>query len=146
VKTLFLDIDGVLHPASQGDRVDPYAPVSDAIGKPALFCYAPLLANILPRHDVAVIVHSSWRRFTCEEDLRAMLGPLSRYFAGTTPGATRYEGIRWLVQQNKLTNYRILDDEPSEFPQELRELILCDPERGIDDARVLAQLEAWLND
>ena len=145
MKTLFLDIDGVLHPASHGDRVDPYAPISDTIGKPALFCYAPLLADILAPHDVAVIVHSSWRRFTREEDLRVMLGPLARYFGGTTPGGARYEGIRWLVQENGLTDYRILDDEPSEFPQELCELILCDPERGIEDSRVWAQLQAWLH-
>jgi hypothetical protein len=94
VKTLFIDIDGVLHPASHGDRVDPYSPVSDAVGNRALFCYAPLLADSLAPHDVDVIVHSSWRRFTGEEDLRVMLGPLARYFAGMTPGATRYEGIR----------------------------------------------------
>lgn len=57
MKTLFVDIDGVLHPASHGDRVDPYAPVSDAIGNPGLFCYAHVLAGNLAPHDVAVIVH-----------------------------------------------------------------------------------------
>ena len=144
MKTLFLDIDGVLHPASTGDRLDPHAPVSDAIGNHDLFCYAQVLADLLTPHDVGVIVHSSWRRFTLPEDLCVMLGPLAKYFIGTTPGATRYEGICWLVQQRKLTDYRILDDAPSEFPKALPELIVCDPERGSNDPRVLAALKVWL--
>lgn len=110
MKTLFLDIDGVLHPLSAGERVDPCALASDAIGNPALFFYAKLLADVLAPHDVGIVVHSTWRLFTHEDDLRTMLGPLARYFAGTTPRATRYEGICWRVQQDKITDYRILDD------------------------------------
>ena len=87
----------------------------------------------------------NWRLFTLEDDLRTLLGPLSKYFAGTTRRATRYEGIHWLVEQNKLTDYRILDDAPGEFPHRLPELIVCDSECGIDDSRVLAQLQEWLH-
>lgn len=145
MKTLFIDIDGVLHPLSAGEQVNSYAPASDAIGNPALFCHAPMLADVLASHDVRIVVHSTWRLFTPEEDLRTLLGPLARYFAGTTPRATRYEGIRWRVQQDKLTDYRILDDAPGEFPHKLPELIVCDSERGIDNPQVLAQFREWLH-
>lgn len=146
MKILFTDVDGVLHPLTAGEQLDPYAPVSKCIGNPALFCYARMMADILVPHvDVGIVMHSTWRLFTPEEDLRAFLGLLARYFAGMTPRGARYDSICWMVQQNRMQDYRIIDDALGEFPDGLHELIVCDPERGIDDPAVLVQLQEWLH-
>ena len=146
MKILFTDVDGVLHPLTAGEQLDPYAPVSESIGNPALFCYVQMLADILaPHDDVGIVVHSTWRLFTFGQDLRTLLGPLARYFTGTTPKGARYESICWMAEQNQVKDYRIIDDAPGEFPDGLHELIVCNPERGIDDPAVLVQLQEWLH-
>ena len=145
MKILFLDFDGVLHPLSAGEQLDPHAPISDAIGNPALFCYAQTLADIIePHRSVGIIVHSTWRLFTPDDDIVTLLGPLGEHFSGVRPRATRYESIRWLVQQNRLRDFRVIDDAPSEFPRGLRELIVCDSERGISERAVQNQIRHWL--
>jgi hypothetical protein len=147
VKILFLDFDGVLHPLSAGETLNPMDPISGAVNNPSMFCYTQHLADILaPYDDVGIVVHSSWRLFAFDKDIRLLLGPLGKYFLGVTPRAERYESIRWIVQQNKITDYRILDDAPSEFPDDLPELIVCDSALGINDGAITKQLRNWLDE
>ena len=63
-----------------------------------------------------------------------MRGPISRPFARVSPCATRKKGIRWLMQQNELTDYRMLDNEPYEFLQGLCELQYMSAAREVQRA------------
>ena len=76
-----------------------------------------------------------------------MLGSLGSRVLDVTGDVDRWESIKsWLAQHGaKARSYRVLDDEVSEFPQPVpAELIACQPELGISDPLVQAQLRTWL--
>jgi hypothetical protein len=145
MKILFVDFDGVLHPLSAAEGLNPELSISEVAQQPGMFCWATQLAELLGENDVGIIVHSSWRLMCDDNDLRKLLGPLAPYFLGSTPRAQRFESIQWLVHANQLTDYRILDDMSEAFPTGLPELILCDPEVGVSDERVVDHLVGWLS-
>ena len=141
-RVLFIDIDGVLHPT-----VDTASANQPALSD-TLFGWLPMLASALKSHaDVSIVVHSTWRYTHKIDELRDILESLAPRVLGTTPLGPRYESILWWLQLNPgITNYRILDDDASEFPAPPPpELILCDPTRGVRDQRVLSALNAWLD-
>jgi len=135
-RILFVDIDGVLHP---------YPPHSGL----QRMCWVPdLAALVLPRADVYVVVHSSWRYDYPVEHLRSLLGGLGPRLLGVTPAGQRYEAIKtYLAQSDNVADFRILDDMTDEFPRQPApsELILCDGRTGISAPGVRAMLRAWLN-
>jgi len=140
-RVLFIDIDGVLHPT--GDTAIANEPASSD----TLFCWLPTLASALMSHaDVSIVVHSTWRYMYKIDELRDILESLAPRVLGTTPLGPRYESIQWWLHLNpSFTNYRILDDDASEFPAPPPpELILCDPRQGVRDPRVLSLLTLWL--
>lgn len=144
-KILFIDFDGVLHPVSATRWFDLQLPIEESIERGKLFRWTWLLADILqPYPEVAIVVHSTWRLLKSDTELKCFLGPLGARYAGSTPRAQRYESIEWVLQQNSLSDYRILDDHPEEFPLGIAELIICDSELGVYDRSVRAQLLAWL--
>jgi hypothetical protein len=107
-----------------------------------------LLAALLATHpDVRIVTQSTWRRSTSEFELRTLMGPLGPRFLGGTPGPERYQSILdWLKQHSSVQHYRVLDDSPHEFPSELPELILCDPDEGVRTASAQEALRAWLEE
>lgn len=140
-RALFLDFDGVLHPAVEG------SPATGIVVPTPLFGWLPALARELEPHpDVVVVVHSTWRYTHDLEELRELLGGLGERVAGTTPRGPRYESILWWLHMNpRFISHRILDDAQNEFPQPPpAELILCDPETGVAAADVQAALRSWL--
>jgi hypothetical protein len=145
MRILFLEFDGVLHPASAACRVTPCDGLRTSAQRAWLFRWAWILDEMLERHpDVGIVVHSHWKGLAVETQLQAMLGPLGRRYIGITPRADRWDGIVEVAQRNHLRNYRILDALPSEYPPRLAELIACDPEAGLREFSVLRQLQAWL--
>lgn len=141
-RVLFLDFDGVLHPAPAKNA----GPSSRfiAVGH---FGWLPALVQLLrPHPDVSVVVHSSWREAYNDDELGEMLSDLGDRVLGGTPPGERYESVlRWLDARPEFTSYRILDDDPAEFPAPPPgELIVCDPIEGVADATVLAALRLWL--
>lgn len=141
-RVLFLDFDGVLHPTSIGLGLD-----SNEVIRTGHFGWLPHLASVLrPHPDVVIVVHSTWRYNYDEDELRELLGAVGGRVVGATPRGPRYESITWWLQQNpSFASYRILDDEPVEFPDPLpAELVLCDPLRGVSSPEVLAALKDWL--
>lgn len=138
-RILSLDFDGVLHPLGTGTRTI----------ATTHFGWLPVLERLLaPHSDVKVLVHSSWREVYLPDELQMLIGALEARFIGAAPAGQRYESVLWWLQLNpEFASYRILDDDRSEFPDPPpHELILCDPEQGVSDPRVQAQLRAWLDD
>ncbi|MDB5763933.1 MAG: hypothetical protein JWQ21_2928 [Herminiimonas sp.] len=145
MRILFLDFDGVLHPISVLRWFEMRLPLETIIQRARLFRWTWILAELLePYPDVRIIVHSSWRLLKTDAELSTFLGPLSNRFTGSTPHVQRWESIEWVLQQNRLSDFRILDDHPEEFPLQLDELIVCDSELGVYDEAVRNQLMKWL--
>jgi len=138
MRILFLDLDGVTHPGPN---------VSTSLTH---FCWLPDLTRMLaPRRDIRLVIHSTWRHEYDLAELREMLGPLSRQVLDVTEGPGRWESIRrWLdVNRSNVQDYRVLDDEPEEFPHPApNELIICRPDLGVTEPGVRAQLLAWLEE
>jgi hypothetical protein len=126
---LFLDFDGVLHPVR-----------SNGLG---FFCRLELLETTLARYpDVQIIISSSWREAYPGGVLSDMLGRLGSRFIGLTPvlGESRYSEILKVMEAHPNIPYVILDDDPSLFPTDCQELLLCDPLIGFDE-RAVEELE-----
>lgn len=135
MRALFVDFDGVLHRAGNG---------LEDVGPP--FVWLPLLASALAEHpDVVIVVHSTWRYQHTLSELRAMLSSLAEVAIYAAPRGQRFEAIRWFLKMNPaVQDYRILDDDLSEFDPPPEELLFCDSSMGLTTPGVLDLLEAWL--
>jgi hypothetical protein len=135
MRVLFLDFDGVLHPAG---------------GEPGTvlpFEWLPLLEQLLaPWPDVRLAVHSTWRYLYKSEEFPELLGPLGSRFIGAAPRGPRAESVLWFLQLNPvIDDYLVLDDAPGEFPSDFPgNLVLCEPLTGISAPEVQSRIKAWL--
>jgi len=76
-----------------------------------------------------------------------MLGPLGRRLAGVTVGESRWESILDTVRKVNPQSWLVIDDEPSEFPQPLpRDVVICDPNRGVCSPRVVREIRRFLSE
>jgi len=133
-KTLFLDFDGVLHCMAQ-TATKPFS----------------RLILIEPLVDIAlfqIVISSSWRFHFELAEIQEQLGRLRPFVVGTTGEAVtgryaRHREILEYVQQHRISDWRALDDAYLEFPENLAELILCDPRLGVSEKEVAA-LRSWL--
>lgn len=141
-RVLFVDFDGVLHPTTHAVALT--AQAVDAVH----FGWVPLLDQVLSGHaDVVIVVHSTWRHEYNLDELREVLGVLGHRVVGATQSnLSRYESIVfWLEQSPSHNDYRILDDDPSEFPDPPPpELILCNPSTGASAPSVQRAIADWL--
>lgn len=129
---MFLDLDGCAHSATQGD----------------FFVWLEPLLDLLAEHpDVAVVIHSSWRRrYETDTELRAQLpAALARRVIAATPRReySRQDSIEEYIRMNKPLAWVVVDDEPGLFKPGF-ELVVCDPERGFSDSAVVQQLRLAL--
>jgi hypothetical protein len=136
MRVLFLDFDGVLHPAASVET------------RLMLWCWVPLLERLLDCHDdVGVVVHSTWRYNYDLDELRLLLSGLGPRVIDSTPRAARWDSIEWWISQNYkvVTSWRVLDDALHEFPTPVPpQLIACDPSRGVSAPEVQTALRDWL--
>ncbi|MCV2419242.1 hypothetical protein LNV47_01395 [Paucibacter sp. DJ4R-1] len=135
MKLLFLDFDGVLHPAG------------GAPGTCMPFEWLPTLEELLePAPDVFLAVHSSWREVHAMEYLKDFLGPLGSRVLGAVPHGPKSTAIQSFLKSNPaVQDYRILDDSAAEFSSDLStRLLACKPLMGIQDPAVQLKLKAWL--
>lgn len=146
MRIIYCDFDGVLHPVTALHGFEMRLPREEAIRVGRLFRWVHILDELLIGHeDVRIMVHSSWRQLLPDEDLRRYLGPLANRFIG----ATEY-GDRWLSIQRAVTAFQprawiVLDDHASEFPvPPPAELLLCEPETGIWEAKIRKEIVEWL--
>lgn len=134
MRLLFVDFDGVLHPANAETQAE-------------RFCWLPLLEELLATHkDVAVVVHSTWRYEYRDEELRALLGKVGELFAGGAPRGPREQAIESVLQANKgrVNSYLVLDDAPNEFTQGKLNTVFVDGLRGISDEAAQKAISDWL--
>ncbi|MDQ9170549.1 HAD domain-containing protein [Oxalobacteraceae bacterium R-40] len=147
MRILFLECDGVLHPARTTSRFVRSVPLKQAVQDAWLFRWAWILDELLNgQPDIGIVVHSNWRYLATNQELQSFLGPLAPRFAGTVPLAppgNRWESIREIIELNHLRDYRILDCLPSAFPEALPELIVCHPEIGLQAYSVRRQIRNW---
>lgn len=135
MRVLFTDLDGVVHPGPN---------VATSLTH---FCWVPNLTRLLaPWADVEVVIHSTWRHQYELSELQEMLGVLGRRVVDKTSGAHRWNSIEeWIARNPGVKSFRVLDDEPSEFPwPHPKELLICRPDLGIAEPEVQARLRAWL--
>ena len=143
-RVIFLDFDGVLHPAE-------YLRFTEVDGELVFesdvrFCWAGLLWDLIKDHDCDLVIHSSWRASFDLSEIKEMLPPElgSRVRAATGSGA-RFRSIEAYVAAHQLRKYLILDDAPDEFPLDLQALVVCHPKRGIDSPEVKERVIRFLN-
>ena len=145
--TLFVDFDGVLHPYGITALDENFK----LIANPTLFCWRPILENVLAPHpNVQIIVSSDWRRLFPDEVLVALLGPkLEQHFSGAVDcyNASRVEEILDEASRRRLSRWLAIDDHPS-----VREacragderFVVCNPDSGISDVSVQSALRRKL--
>lgn len=147
MRILFLECDGVLHPARATSRFVKSVPLKQAVQNAWLFRWAWILEELLNgQPDIGIVLHSNWRYLATDQELQSFLGPLARRFVGTaplTPSGKRWESIQEIISVNQLRDYRILDCLSSAFPKALPELILCNPEIGLQAYSVRRQIWNW---
>lgn len=162
--TLYLDIDGVLHP----DIVYASPDGLELRASGSLFMHAPVLIEVLAYHpEVEIILSSSWvNHLGCEATLAYLPEVLRNRVTGTTwkennhqvgmyavnrfSQMTRFEQIWEHVCRNNIapTSWLVLDDlhsgsEPW-VPAYQDHLILCDGKLGLGDPEVQAALNTAL--
>lgn len=126
MKTIFLDIDGVLTCRKTGWRFSTEALIH--------------LHELLKNSGAAIVITSSWR----EENLKKTLLRLPALITENTvaqtpnlPGKTRGEQIRAWLEENPCKSFVILDDETDEYDEMLKlRLVHTDMETGLDEHAV----------
>lgn len=149
MRVLFLDFDGPLHPASAIVGLQAgVVPIAEAARQRALFRWLPHLEALLAGHDdVGIVVHSAWRAFASNSELREVLGALGERLLGVTSlEVDRYAGILLTVERFEIEQYLILDDDVQKFPLGLAQLLVAHPERGLDDPALRMGLGQWLRE
>lgn len=151
MKTIFLDIDGVLHPSSVGElEYGPHGPKVIGLGVCAL---EEKLADIVFGKAVEIAIHSTWIYMFDARKLQTeylpRLGAVARIQLTNKRIESRALRILDYVRRRRLSHdqYIILDDAPKEFASNialLPRLIACDPARGLDDPIVIRQVEEFL--
>ena len=147
-RVLFLDFDGVLHPATAHFALGNVRLPIAALRAAGLFVHVDALADaIRPFEEVGVITHSSWRLTHTDSELRSLLGALGSRVIGTTDRTMdREESIAHAVRTRDLApdDFRVLDDQPELFVRFRGNVISCDPARGVRDAVAFFKLNEWL--
>jgi hypothetical protein len=140
-KTLFLDVDGVLHGMrhDQGGRWIVGAPLNKI----------EILAQCLEVHDhsrLDIVISSTWR-FDGLNAVRQKMPRLSQWIRDCTDlslNDNRYVEIITYVHKNQIQDWRALDDDISPFSDHPN-LIACDEKTGIQEEQLQA-IENWLED
>jgi len=144
---LFLDFDGVLHPVGTPALDENFRLIDD----PSLFCWRPILEQVLaPYPEVQIVVSSDWRRLFGDEALVALLGPsLGQRFIGVVNryNESRAAEILAEVSQRKLCRWFAIDDHPSVLKASRAgdgRFIACSPYTGISDVSAQKELKRKL--
>lgn len=133
---LFLDVDGVLHPAVNYDAA-------------LLLCKLPLLEEVLRRHlDVDVVISSTWRENRTLTELRALFSSdIAHRIIGVTPQwldiqddessgtYVRQAEVESWLRQHKRTweQWLAVDDQKHLFKPFCANLFLTDAKTGLTE-------------
>lgn len=121
---LFLDFDGVLHPALNYRRNN--------------FCQLPIFEAVMrEHHEVSIIISSSWRHIYSLAELKAFfsadIAERINGMTGNSNGKQRYVEITHYLEQHVVegTPWLVLDDNVFGFPSRWTNLVLCDSRIGL---------------
>lgn len=134
-RLLFLDFDGVLHPA---------------VTKPGQclpFEWLPELTALLSEApDVGIAIHSSWAERYSLDELSDFLGPLGcRLIGAVNPGPKASSILLFLRSKPDAVDWLVIDDEADQFLKDFPgTVVICDRDSGISDPAVQAQIRRWL--
>ena len=152
-RVLFLDFDGPLHPATAIQGIS-RPPDEQECRSRDLFRWAANLESVFDDADeeikssTLIAAHSSWRTLPglSQDLIRHQLGPvLSQMYIGMTrPDLSRWASIQDMVKRGGFSDFLILDDAVNEFPENLPQLVVCSPLRGVSDPDVLARIKTWV--
>ena len=147
---LYLDYDGVLHPADvRVTRDEPLRPRVYVRGEPTdgpLFRYASLLELLLaPYPELKIVLATSWvRTFGYEYALNQLSPALQSRVIGaaTFPAPTRFDSIDIDAQERGLTRWLALDDDMRGWPDARRHQVVAptSPVLGLAQPGVAAEL------
>lgn len=141
MKILFLDFDGVLHPYNVRFNDELKLALESEDKSLFLFCWAPLLENILteldPRCTIKIVLSTSWaERYGWEDAAKHLTPVLESRVVAKTNGYNRPRGLQILkcVQDNNISNkhWLALDDDDYLWPKHLlNRLIKTDENLGL---------------
>ncbi|MDR8070263.1 HAD domain-containing protein [Burkholderia cenocepacia] len=150
--TIFLDIDGVLHPNSVGELE--YGPSGPMVIGQGVCSLQTKLAERVRGKAVDIVIHSTWiymfdlkrlqDEYLRELSAAAKIHLTNRRIESRALRVADYIRRRRLM----LADILILDDAPKEFasaPQLQSRLVICDPARGIDDPTVLQRIDEFIS-
>jgi hypothetical protein len=149
MRLLSLDFDGPLHPVSAiADKITSVSgmELDRMVQDRDLFRWMAVLECALEGHDdVLIAVHSNWRRYASNSQLRGYLGNLADRFVGITSlELPRCEGIEELARRAEVDHLLVIDDDLAQFPTDYAPLLAVDPEMGLSSDTVLQALDTWL--
>lgn len=150
--TIFLDIDGVLHPNSVGElEYGPNGPVVTGLGVCAL---QTKLAERVRGKAVDIAIHSTWIYMfdlkRLQDEYLHELSAAAKIYLTNRRIESRSLRVADYMRRRRLTlaDILILDDAPREFasaPELQSRLVVCDPARGIDDPAVLQRIDEFVS-
>ena len=135
MRVVFLDFDGVLHPAGE------------PFGTTLPFEWTDVLAALLaPFDDVQVVIHSSWRERFSAQELREFLGPVAARLLGAVNSGHKATAIeRFLRDHPQVTDALVLDDEAAEYlPGYPVTHLICERRTGLSSKETQVRIEQWL--
>lgn len=158
-RVIYLDFDGVLHPA--GIRRHYQTGELSCDDKGPLFRWLPVLESLLEGHDVRIILSTSWvSAFGFQETLTYLPESLKARIIGSTwePGRTlvqksffvRQFRDEQIVADAKLRgipieNWLAIDDDIEAVSPHLRgNFAPCDPYKGLSDPVAQAYVTCWI--
>ncbi|MBS0455371.1 MAG: hypothetical protein JSS14_29075 [Proteobacteria bacterium] len=135
MRVVFLDFDGVLHPAGGPP------------GTSLPFEWNHVLAALLePFADVRIVIHSSWREHFSAPELIDFLEPVASRLVGAVDAGPKPAAIkRFLYEHPDVADALVLDDQVDEYASGFPVTVLeCDPRTGISSKEVQRRLRDWL--
>jgi hypothetical protein len=147
MKTIFLDIDGVVHPSDAADVLVTEEGHLRFIGE-ALFVWNHILQELVIGKDVQIVIHSTWRHHYQLHELQNFFPESIRHqVVAVTEGSNRIDSIHRFLSQHQdieVFGYVVLDDMLAAFQSNWPNLIACDGLMGISCSTVQKQIEQFI--
>jgi hypothetical protein len=158
-RIIYLDFDGVLHPAGIRRHYET-GELSCDDGLP-LFRWLPILGNLIGAHNVSIVLSTSWVfTFGFEQTMRYLPPSIANRVVGATwveteDSALKYQYLRQFrcdqiledVTRRRLlkSEWLAIDDDLDAVTQSLKpQFAACLPTKGLSDPGVQACITAWL--
>lgn len=144
MKYIFLDIDGVLNNENTVARSpDGFVGISSSLGK--------RLRRIIKLTDASVVLTSSWKDCSSEQDTAYLFQKLKIYLAKPIAKTIdphnraflRGAGVHAFLENHRCDQFVILDDFTFDFKEEglFPHLVLTDPVKGLTEEDVIKAID-----